>query len=56
MSDLTVFTLQLTVVEECVERGCKEGEKSLCTDSSSQSNKGVQRHVGIKALCLCLQI
>lgn len=28
----------------------------MCADFSSQSNKGVQRHVGIKALFLCLQI
>lgn len=52
MSDLTIFTL----VEEYAARGCKDGGKSLCTDFSSQSNKGAQRRVGIKALCLCLRI
>lgn len=56
MSDFTVFTLRSVVVEECVGRGCKESEKSLCTDFWSHSNKGVQRHAGMKALFLCLRI
>lgn len=56
MSDFSVFTLRSVVVEECVGRGCKEPEKSLCTDFWSHSNKAVQRHAGMKALFLCLQI
>lgn len=32
--DLTVLTPQINWSGYCVERGCREGEKSLCTDVS----------------------
>ncbi len=48
MSDLTVFTLRLPVVEECVNRGCKKEERT-CAQTSQVS-------LVIKASCLCLQI
>lgn len=39
-----------------VRREDAKTEESLCADFSSQSNKEVQRRVGIQALFLCLQI